>query len=264
MIGLYLEAPAIAAPGLDGWSSSRPVLSGEQSYRAAPLPDYMPDILPATARRRGSASTRLAVQVAQESLIASTWPARDLTGVFASSIGDPYITDQMCRAVAAPEPVVSPICFHNSVHNAPAGYWSIATGSLQPTSSLAAFDGTFAAGLLSAAAQCRGEGRPVLLVAYDLPYPEPLLHARPLLGPFAVALILTPERTGSSLLRCTLRLCEEGPATRMASPGLEALRTGNPAARALPVLALMAAPAPADIALDYLPQAGLTLECHPC
>ncbi|MBS1214717.1 MAG: hypothetical protein H6R26_3334, partial [Proteobacteria bacterium] len=68
MIGLYLEAPAIAAPGLDGWSSSRPVLSGEQSYRAAPLPDYMPDILPATARRRGSASTRLAVQVAQESL----------------------------------------------------------------------------------------------------------------------------------------------------------------------------------------------------
>ena len=75
---------------------------------------------------------------------------------------------------------VSPTRFHNSVHNAPSGYWAVATGSREPSTSLCAYDASFAAGLLEAAAQATVDDRPVTLVAYDLPYPEPLQRARPI------------------------------------------------------------------------------------
>ena len=265
MLSFHLEAPAVAAPGLDGWSGGRQVLAGHSPYRAAPVPDYVPPILPPTAQRRGSASTRLAVQAAQDSLAGGSCPADAMAAVFASSVGDPEITDQLSRALAYPEPMVSPTRFHNSVHNAPAGYWSIATGSLQPTTSLAAYDGTFAAGLLAAAVRGHTEGRPVMLVAYDQPYPEPMSRCRVLAEVFSTAMILTPERTSGSLLRCRLTLSDrEVQFTTMETPALEALRSGCPAARALPLLARLAAPAEGGIALQYLSDTALVLECRPC
>ena len=125
MLSFHLEAPAVAAPGLKGWAAARAVLLAHRRYRPAPMPDLAPAILPPTARRRGSRSTRLAVQVAQESLENSICSADATAAVFASSTGDPEITDQLCRTLALPEPTVSPTRFHNSVHNAPAGYWSM-------------------------------------------------------------------------------------------------------------------------------------------
>ena len=264
-LSFHLESPAVAATGLQEWSSSRQVLAGHSPYRAAPVRDYAPHILPPTAQRRCSASTRLAVQAAQDALAGGTCPADTMTAVFASSVGDPEITDQLCRALAFPEPMVSPTRFHNSVHNVPAGYWSIATGSLQPTTSLAAYDGTFAAGLLAAAVRSRTEGRPVMLVAYDQPYPEPLSRCRVLAAAFSTAMILTPEQTSGSLLRCRLTLAgREVQFTTMETPALEELRNGCPAARALPLLARLAAPAESWIALEYLSDTALVLECRPC
>ncbi len=54
-----------------------------------------------------------------------------------------------------------PTQFHNSVHNAVAGYWSIATKSTQPMTCLAAHDHSFAAGLLTGgggSCACRADG----------------------------------------------------------------------------------------------------------
>jgi len=229
------------------------------------MPDYAPEILPPTARRRGSRSTRLAVQAAQEALASSACSPHELSAVFASSSGDPEITDRLCRALASPQPVVSPTNFHNSVHNAPAGYWSIATGSQQPTSSLAAYEASFAAGLLCAAVQVCAEGGPVMLVAYDLPYPEPLHRFRALQAPFATALILTPRKTERSLLDCRLVVSSAAVSpSRVRIPELEALRNGVPAAKALPILTQLAAAAPGRIELEYLSGISLTLDCLPC
>ncbi len=264
MSGFYLEAPAIAAPGLPDWQSASPVLAGKRPYQAAPLEEQVPDILPPTAQRRGSASTLLAARVAQETLADSDCNPEDLATVFASSLGDPQITDQLCRALAMPSPMLSPTRFHNSVHNAPAGYWNIATGSMQPGTSLAAHDASFAAGLLSASAQCRAETCPVMLVAYDLPYAQPLNGARPLSALFATALVLTPRQTRYSRLHAELSLSVEQAATGMPQPQLESLRLGNPAARALPLLALLAAPAETRLNLEYLPGSSLELVCRPC
>lgn len=265
MLSFHLEAPAVAAPGLEGWETARAVLLGHRPYLPGPMPDYAPEILPSTARRRSSRSTRLAVRVAQESLACSACSPEDMFAVFTSSTGDPEITDKLCRALALPEPAVSPMGFHNSVHNAPAGYWSIATGSQRSTSSLAAYEASFAAGLLSAAVQVCTEGSPVMVVAYDLPYPEPLHQFRALLVPFATALILTPQQTKRSLLQCRLVVSNAVVApSRVGTPELEALRSEIPAARVLPILAQLATQEPGRIVLDYLTDTGLKLDCTPC
>src|SRR3546814_8269162 len=88
------------------------------------------------------------------------------------------IRQRISAELATPERIVSPTDFHNSVHNAAAGYWGIGTGSRAPSTTLAGYDASFALGLLEAGLQVVGDRRAVLLVVFDVPAPEPLLHAR--------------------------------------------------------------------------------------
>jgi Beta-ketoacyl synthase, N-terminal domain len=125
------------------------------------------------------------------------------------------------------------------VHNAASGCWHIAVGSRATSTSLCAFDGSFAAGLLEAAASVRTTGRPVLLVASDSPYPEPLHAKRPLPDHVGVALLLAPERDARSIAMLTIALGGGEPG-RCADRALEALRRAVPAAAALPLLAAVA------------------------
>src|SRR6185436_6052055 len=112
---------------------------------------------------------------------------------------------------------ISPTRFHNSVHNAAAGYWSIATRSREPSTSLCCYDASFAAGLLESAAQVASDPRQVALISYDEPYPEPLHATRPIASEFGVALILSPEETGGSLAAIDVELRQPGAAeTRLA------------------------------------------------
>jgi hypothetical protein len=135
---------------------------------------------------------------------------------------------------------------------------------MQPTSSLAAHDACCAAGLFSAAAHCLAEDQPVMLVCHDQPYPQPLDRVRTLTSTFATAMVLTPEQTPLSRLHLELNTGGDEPPSPMPQPQLEALRRGNPAARALPVLALMAAPGDLRLTLPYLPDCGLILVCRAC
>jgi hypothetical protein len=265
MLSFFLEAPALAAPGLDDWRQAEPVLRGDTAYAATAMREQIPGILPPIAQRRGSASTLLAVRVAQQSLADCSVAAQHMLSVFASSIGDPDITEQLCRSLSGAPPIASPARFHNSVHNAPAGYWSIATESLQPSTSLAAGDASFCAGLLASAAQAQSELRPVMLVSYDLPYGEPLRQVRTIGGAFAAAMVLTPEKTPYSGLQCHLHYADKQHAeTRMQCPEMEAMRLGNPAARALPLLAGLARACSAQLIFPYHEDTALLLECSPC
>ena len=80
----------------------------------------------------------------------------------------------LCEQLATDDRQISPTRFHNSVHNAAAGYWSIATQSMAPCQVLCAYDASFGAGLLDALAQVVVDRQPTLLIAYDSEYPEPL------------------------------------------------------------------------------------------
>ena len=98
----------------------------------------------------------------------------------------------MCATLAAQPALISPIKFHNSVHNAAAGYWTIGTGCLAASTAVTAFEHSFAAGLLEALTQCVADARPVLLVAFDVQSVGPLATVTTSAGLLAAALVLAP------------------------------------------------------------------------
>ncbi len=261
---VFVESVGLLGPGLSGWSASRAVLLGAAPYAPAEVLLSAPETLPAAERRRTGLPVRLALNVGLDALTHSTRRDEALASVFTSSGGDGQVLHELCEALASAERQVSPTRFHNSVHNAPAGYWSIALRSHAPSTSLCCYDWSFAAGLLEAGAQCVTEGVPVLLVSYELPYPEPLHAARPVLGTLGAALLLAPEPSTQAFARIDLRI-EAGatPPSHMQNHGLEALRAGNPTGRALPLLHALARPAAATIILEYASGNTLAVEVEP-
>jgi hypothetical protein len=127
-----------------------------------------PAILPPNERRRAPDTVAVALEVAQAACVQAGRDPAQLPTIFASTYGDLAITDYMCRTLAKAPATLSPTRFHNSVHNAAAGYWSIATGCRQPYCALGAGAYTFAAGLFAAALQVQADQTDVLLVAYDI------------------------------------------------------------------------------------------------
>jgi hypothetical protein len=236
MTACRVKSVGIAAPGLAGWAASLPVLAGAAPYLPAAEPPYAPALLPPNERRRATAAVRQAFRAAEDAIGTHADP-KALASVFSSSDGDMMVLHRICEALAGEPRVISPTDFHNSVHNAASGYWSIAAQCMRPTTTLAAFDASFVAGLLEAVALVRDLNAEVLLVAYDAVAPSPLFAKRPLNVAASVALVLAPaDDTSAQRLSVELGDGEETPSAGV----LEPLRLGNPALRALPLLELIA------------------------
>lgn len=262
---VFLEGIGLAGPGLAGWPASRDVLAGVAPYRPAPTSLPPSELLPPAERRRAGVPVRLALAAGSEALAAAGRDAAATATVFSSSSGDCDNVHVMLEALAAPGREVSPTRFHNSVHNAAAGYWSIASQCRAPSTSLACHDGSFAAGLLEAACQAAVDGNAVALIAYDHPYPDPLNAVRPIRAAFGVALVLAPARTERSLASLDVDyVAEARRPTPAADPELELLRASVPAARSLPVLAALARGAAAAVALEYIAGAHVNAGIAPC
>lgn len=262
---VFVEGVGLVGPGLCGWQASRAVLAGSAEYHPAPTAVAASGLLPAAERRRGGLPVRLALAVGQEAFANAGRDAAITATVFASSGGDSDNVHQLCEALAAPERQVSPTRFHNSVHNAAAGYWSIATRSRAPSTSLCCYDASVAAGLLEATCQVAVDCEPVALIAYDQPYPEPLSAVRPISENFGAALVLAPQATDCAIAELdVVFLPETAEAIRMADPGLEALRSGVPAARSLPLLAALAHASRETVILEYVAGTHLRVAVTPC
>ena len=259
-MNFFVEAAVVLGPGLPGWEAARPVLAGVAPYAAAEfaLPRF--EALPATERRRVGLPVKLAITTGLQALEQAGRQAEAVATVFTSSEGDGIVIHEICEMLAGPDRLISPTRFHNSVHNAPSGYWGIASGSRAPSTSLCAFDWSFAAGLMEAAAQARSEHDAVLLIAHDLPYPEPMRAARPIQQPFGCALLLTRERSARALAACELATGSTSEPTRMRDASLERLRLDNPAARSLPLLAALAGNRDAGAKVTIESSAGNMLE----
>ena len=264
-LNVYLSGIGIFGPGLESWERSRTILAGHAPYVAHDSRLPQPTLLPAMERRRASATVRLGTHVAQEALEQSGMSAVDLATVFASADGDTEILDNLCATLAGPEKAVSPTRFHNSVHNAAAGYWTIATGSHAPSNSLGCYDGSFAGALLDAACQATVEQRPMLVSVYDIAAPEPLHQVRPVSAPFGVALALDIRGCENTTAQLCIDLDEQrdGDETVMTYPALEILRKDNPAARALPLLAAIAREQPAQVVLKYVAGNSVHVQIRP-
>lgn len=263
---LYVNGIGMLGPGLSGWRDNQAILAGASPYRDTTRPDPTASILPPNERRRSSDIVRWAVHVAQEAIEQAQVNPRDVATVFASSCGETDVLDRLCTALATPQRVISPTLFHHSVHNAAAGYWGIATGSQQSSTALSCYDSSFCAALLDAAAYVHVEGGPVLLVAYDLPSPPPLYAARPLREGFAAAFVLAGSSGQQSLVQLDLSLSDDLSldVTSMEEAGLETLRSGNPAARSLPLLAAIAGHRATPLCLEYLEDQRLSIRVTPC
>lgn len=262
---VFVESVGLLGPGLAGWLASRPVLAGTAPYVPSQVLLPPAEALPAVERRRTGLPVKLALGAGLDALGHSVRPPDTVATVFTSSGADGLVNHQICETLAGADRDVSPTQFHNSVHNAPAGYWSIALRTPAPSTSLSCFDWSFVAGLLEACAYCTTEAQPVLLISYDLPYPEPLHTVRPITGTLGAALLLAPEATSHSFARIRVQTEPDARApTRMDDRALEALRIGNPTGRALPVLGALACPTAATLVLDYLNGGAVTLAVSPC
>jgi Beta-ketoacyl synthase, N-terminal domain len=239
------------------------VLTGQQAYQAAPTVLALPTILPAAERRRTGRVVKLALGVALQATSQAGEDPSNLASVFSSSGADGHNCHEICLALSLAGREISPTRFANSVHNAAAGYWSIATGTMAESNVLCAFDASFGAGLLEALAQVVVDRLPVLLVAYDSEYPPPLHAKRPIPDGFGVAMLLTPQPRATSLARVEAALSDLDH-DRCADAELEALRTAFPAARSLPLLRLLAEQRGGTALLEYLDVARLQVTVEPC
>lgn len=254
---------AVLGPGLPGWEASLPVLAGVEAYREGCLPRPIGACIPAVERRRATNATRLAVDAAAQALagLDASAPAT----VFASCSGEVEVIHAIFEELSTDRPVLSPTRFHNSVHNAAAGYWSIASRAQTASTSICCYDDSFGAGLLEALVQCASDQCAVLLVAYDEPPVFPIAEFRPILAPFAAAVLLRPHPESGDLALADWQFEPTDPAaSTMTSPELERLRLGNPAARALPLLAALAIGVTADLRFGCGMGGTLRVQVTPC
>lgn len=262
-ISAWIEGIGLLGPGIAGWADGAALLADRIEYQTAKTILSAPAALPANERRRAVPVIRLSLTVGLEAVAHAGRDPSSLPTVFSSSSGDGQNIHAICETLASSDRQISPTRFHNSVHNAAAGYWGIATRATPPSIALCAFDGSFGAGLLEALAWLAVEKTPILLIVYDLDYPEPLRQLRSIPDAFAVAIILTPTRTERSLAQITAQQCAQK-ASVLSNSDLELLRQTIPAARCLPLLSLLAQNRSGQVVLDYLDDCRLAIGVQPC
>jgi hypothetical protein len=259
----WIEGIGFLAPGLPDWPTARAVLRGEMPLIAAPSVLPAPSLLPPAERRRASRVVKLTLAIGLEAAARAGADVATLATVFSASGADGHNCHAICEQLATDDRQISPTRFHNSVHNAAAGYWGIATGAMAPCQVICAYDASFGAALIDALGQVVLDRQPTLLIAYDSEYPEPLFTKRPVPDVAGVALLLTAERSERSLASITVTPGSDA-AESLANAYLEALRVSIPAMRALPLMQKLARGEAGKVCLDYLPPMQLKVDLQPC
>lgn len=260
---IFIDGIGLIAPGLNSWVSGSQTLAGQQAYQTAKTLIPTPELLPAAERRRASDIVKLTLATSLEAMSQAGVQNKNLSSVFSFSNGDGVNCQSICEMLASEDREISPTRFHNSVHNAAAGYWSIATQTMATSSVLCAFDGSFGAGLLDALTQVVVENTPCILMASDTTYPEPMFSKRPIPDNSGIALVLMPQKNMQSIAQITVSVTSER-AYKFEDTALENLRTTLPSMRGLPLLQMLACKQSGRVVLDYLDDLRLAVEVHIC
>ena len=225
--------------GLPDWDSACAwVRSGQRPDDVPARP--APQLLAANERRRAPGTVVVALEAALAACEAADRAPAALSSVFTSTHGELSITDYMCATLADDPRALSPTRFHNSVHNAAAGYWTIGAGAHVPATAITAGAYSFAQGLLEAMAQLHAGEEAVLLVAYDGSSTGPLAEPAPSEGLLGAALVLSRTPCdGLPTLELALEATDAPPAADAAGP-LSRLLHANAMHPALPLLEALA------------------------
>lgn len=221
--------------GIPDWNAARHFVATGALPTAAPSKPS-PQLLPANERRRAPESVVVALEVAQAACSDAGRDPKTLASIFASTDGDLPITDYICATLRDAPDTLSPTKFHNSVHNAAAGYWTIGQGCMAPSTAISAFSCTFAQGLLEALVSLACGEPAILLAAYDTGATGPLSSVSTGTGLLGGALVLAPAGGKGPQLSATL-VDGDGDDNNGA---LARHASGNRMARMLPLFDLLA------------------------
>lgn len=259
----FIQGIGFWSSRLPGWDVAAPALRGSASVPLEASRRPVPALLPATERRRAPDTVAVALEVASRACESAAVDPATLASVFASTHGDLAISDYMCETLATNPTLTSPTRFHNSVHNAAAGYWTIAAGCYAPYTAVTAHAHTFGEGLLEALTQVAADGAPVLYVAYDIEARGPMATMAPSRGLLGAALVLAPAASPRSAARLAWRTCpgHESEATA-ARPGNLAAVEGNAMAHCLPLFECLAQGS-GSLRLSLSPQLLLEITVSP-
>ncbi|MDQ3287624.1 MAG: beta-ketoacyl synthase chain length factor [Pseudomonadota bacterium] len=192
-----MNALSATIEGIGFWAGGIPSWQAACHYAVdGSLPDGAParpspQLLAPNERRRAPSTVAVALDVGLQACRAAGREPCSMPSVFASMHGELSITDYMCATLAVQPDAISPTRFHNSVHNAAAGYWTIGAGAVQAATAISAFDATFAQGLLEALMQLHAGDEAVLLVCYDGDSAGPLEHVSRSEGVLGGGLVLS-------------------------------------------------------------------------
>ena len=233
ILGLGLWSPSFA-----DWPSFCTGLQSGEWMTDVPL---KPGLIPPRERRRAPQLVKMAIEVMDQACKMANMSPEDVAVVFSSARGDMQITDYMCQALAETPKLISPTRFHNSVHNAAPGYWSITTGAFTPGTAVSAHEHTAAMAFLEAAIQVVEENTPVVLVTQEVAAPFSLFDICPSKQAYSAAYLMTPPDFSNSAV-CTLAFSVTEGADDIAvqDARLSQDLTSNLGARFLPLLTAIA------------------------
>jgi hypothetical protein len=266
MTTVYLEGIGIEAPGLRTWDQARLILRGEVPFHFDENSSLVTTLIPENERRRASDTIRLAVLVANDAVNNAKIKAESLINVFASHRGDLKIVDHICNTLTLPNHPVSPTQFHNSVYNAPAAYWSVATQTTWPSTSLACAEYSFPAALLSSAACVFAHQQGVLLVTYDMKSPKPFNKCCAMEFNCGVGMVLMPFQSENTLAKLEVNFDKKNDTGLIDSypHPVNDLINGNASAQPLRILSAVANHHPIRIPYDYLEKSVVDVDVQPC
>jgi hypothetical protein len=256
---VWVEGIGAWAPGVPDWPALRGILRDSAGIDPAAPARPVPALLPAGERRRAPTGVLIAIEAATQAVAMSGRDGANLPCVFASAHGDAAIMDYMCATLAQTPRAMSPTRFHNSVHNAAAGYWTMAAACHAASTAVSAHADSFGASQLEAAVPSVAADQAVLLVACDVPGAGPLAEMIASTAPFGCALVLAPAPTPAAVARLDVALHAGARASAPRHWHAQALAAANLSARGLPLLEALATGGRATLDLPASPTLGLAV-----
>lgn len=258
---LFIDGIGIKGPGINNWETALPLLNTPTAFDPkSEIPPFRIDSLPPMEKRRSAKTVKIAVDLADQAISMSQMDPQTPSTVFASTSGDSEVLTDICTALATEDRMISPLKFHNSTHNAPSGYWTIAHKNTQPSTSIALHELTSSAALIESATIITAEQTPVLTVIYDIPFPPPLAEIEKIPYPFGISFLFKPSPSPHTMAKITVSLVHYTPATTLDTEELEKFRGQIPSARLLPLLWALAHRQNKTIYLDYISSRSLQVD----
>ena len=211
-MNICIKGAGIWARGLTSFAEFAQAMQSDfQAIEKAEFENPKPTAIPAKERRRSGLIINLAVEVAHQACEQAQVDKSTLASIFVSAVGDTIITDYMCNKLNQTDKLLSPTKFHNSVHNAPSGYWTISAENRSPSSFIGGFLQSFGAGLLEAASQAHASQEPVLLVAYDIANNPPFHDVCKIAETIGAAFVIEPSDSAMNHSTVASSSCPEFP-----------------------------------------------------